>query len=186
MVSSSPQTSKSSVLFLRTVPRAATTTGITVTFKFHIFVSSQAISLFAFFNFTVWSAETAKSTIQQVPFFLLTISESGRLAELKWSVCVSKSLRASSLFLLTISESGRLAELKWSVCVSKSLRISAFLSPGRILIFCWLSLSLVVWPSWNDLFVSQNHWEQVPFFCWLSLSLVVWPSWNDLFVSQNH
>ena len=43
------------------------------------------------FSFTQWSAGTAKSTVSQVLFFLLTISRSGRLANIRWSVWISIS-----------------------------------------------------------------------------------------------
>ena len=38
----------------------------------------------------LWSAGRAKSTIQQVLFFLFAIIESGRPVEIRWSVCFSK------------------------------------------------------------------------------------------------
>ena len=53
---------------------------------FKSLVRSLYSSLFSLsFSFILWSAETAKST------FLLTITRSGRLAEIRWSVCMSKS-----------------------------------------------------------------------------------------------
>ena len=53
------------------------------------------MSLFSFsLIFNLWFAGTAKSTIRQVlSFFLLTITRSGCLAEIRWSVCISKSQR---------------------------------------------------------------------------------------------
>ena len=45
-----------------------------------------------FFNFTLWSAKTAKSTILQVLSFFI-ITKSGRPTEIRWLGCVSKSLR---------------------------------------------------------------------------------------------
>ena len=65
---------------------------------FHVpqFVRSQArsryLSLFSHsFNFTLWSAGLAKSTILLVVFiyFLLIIIRSGLLAEIRWSVSIS-------------------------------------------------------------------------------------------------
>ena len=51
-------------------------------------------TLFSFsFSFTLRSAGTAKPTIRQVLFFLLTIARSGRLAEIRWPVCMTKSSR---------------------------------------------------------------------------------------------
>ena len=97
MVSSRPLISKFSspcTYPLVTAPSAPITSDITVTFIFHSFFSSQArscyLSLFSLsFNFTLWSAATA--SIRQVLFFLLTISRSGRLAGIRWSVRISKS-----------------------------------------------------------------------------------------------
>ena len=91
------------------VPRALITIGIIVTFMFHSFFSSLARSkclsfISLSFNFTHWPAGTAKSTILQVLFFLLIIIRSGHLAEIRWSVCMSKS--------------------HWSLCVSFSRRDS--------------------------------------------------------------
>ena len=59
---------------LVTVPRAPIMIGINVTFKFHSFFSSlvrsRYLSFFSLsFNFTLWSAGTAKSTILQILFF---------------------------------------------------------------------------------------------------------------------
>ena len=102
MVSTRPPTSKSSSPFsnsLVTVPNTPITIGMTVTFMFHSFFNSRArsryLSFFSHsFSFTLWSAGTAKSTILQVPFFLLIIIWSGLLAEIRWSVCMSKSHRS--------------------------------------------------------------------------------------------
>ena len=103
MVSTRPVISKSPRPFINllvTVSRATITIGIIVSFMFHIFFNSLAksryLSFFSLsFNFTQWSARTAKSTKWQVLslfsffffffffFFLLIIIESGRLAEIK-------------------------------------------------------------------------------------------------------
>ena len=101
MVSTRPPTSKSSSLFsnpLVTVPKAPITIGIIVTFMFHSFLNSLArsryLSFFSFsFTFILWSAGTTKLTILQVLFFLLIIM-SGLLAEIWWSICMSKSHRS--------------------------------------------------------------------------------------------
>ena len=103
MVFTRPPPSKSSWPFnnpLGTVPNAPITIGIIVTFMFHSFFYSLArlryLSLFAHsFSFIPWSTETAKSTILQIFFFLLLIIiRSGLLAEISWSVCISKSHRS--------------------------------------------------------------------------------------------
>ena len=77
---------------LVSAPNASITIGITITFMFHSFLSSLAssryLSLFLLsFSFTQWSSGTAKFTIRQILFFF-TITRSGRLAEITWSVCI--------------------------------------------------------------------------------------------------
>ena len=87
--------SKSSSPFnnpLVTVPKAPITIGIIVTFMFHSLFNSRArsryLSFFSFsFNFIQWSAGTCEFFF----FFFLFIIYSGRLAEFRWSVCMSKS-----------------------------------------------------------------------------------------------
>ena len=113
IVSTRPFISKFSSLFtkpLMTVSRAPTTIGINLTFMFHSFFhslpKSRYLSFFSLsYNFTLWSAGAAKFPIRQVLFFLLIIS-SDRLAEIRWSVCISKSQRS-----LCVSFSRRDAEL---------------------------------------------------------------------------
>ena len=88
-------TSVAGINTLVTEPRAPITVGMTVTFMFYNFFNSRArswyLSSFSFsFNFTQWSARTAKSTILQVLIFLLIIIWFGRLVEVRWSVCISK------------------------------------------------------------------------------------------------
>ena len=81
MFSSRPFISKSSSPCMNpfvTVPRAPITIGIILTFMFLIFkdflTRSWYLSFFSLcFNFTLWSAGTAMSTIRQVLFFLLII-----------------------------------------------------------------------------------------------------------------
>ena len=78
---------------LATVPSAPITIGITVTFMFHSFFSSLAKSRYLFlfslsFSFILWSAWTAGYL-----FFLLTMTRSDRLHEIRGSVCISKSQR---------------------------------------------------------------------------------------------
>ena len=78
---------------LVTVPKAPITIGIIVTFMFHSFFqfSSKVEVLILLFAFFQWSDGTAKSTIFQIRFFLLIIIRSGLLAEIRWSVYISKS-----------------------------------------------------------------------------------------------
>ena len=96
-----PPISKSSRPFnnpLVIVPNAPITIGTIVTFTFHSFFNSLArsryLSFFSLsFRFILWSAGTAKSTILQIPFFMLIIMSSGLLAGIRWSVCMLKSHR---------------------------------------------------------------------------------------------
>ena len=78
-----------------TVPSTLITIGITVTFMLHSFFRSlRRFRYFSLsFSFTLWSAGTSKSTIRLVLFFLLSISWSGRLVEIGWTVYISKSRR---------------------------------------------------------------------------------------------
>ena len=83
---------------LGSVPSAPIKIGITVTFMFFsylsIFYFFDYLSIFSFsFIFTLWSTRTAKSTIRQVFSFLLTITWSGRQANVRWSVCIKRSQR---------------------------------------------------------------------------------------------
>ena len=102
MVSTRPPIFMSSNPFsnpLVTFPNRPITIGIIVTCMFHSFFNSLArLSYLSFFShsfsFILWSARTAKLTILQVLFFLLIIIKSGLLAEIRWSVCMSKSHRS--------------------------------------------------------------------------------------------
>ena len=105
IVSNRLPTSKSSRPFnnpLVVVPKAPITIVTIVTFMFHSFFNSQARSRYFShsFSFILWSAGIAKSTILQILFYLfiylfllllLIIIRSGLLAEIRWSVCISKS-----------------------------------------------------------------------------------------------
>ena len=103
MVSYRPPASKSTRPFnspLVTVPNAPITIGIIVTLMFHSIFNSLArsryLSFFSYsFSFIQCSLGTAKSTILQILFLvLLIIIRSGLLAEIRWSVCMSKSHRS--------------------------------------------------------------------------------------------
>ena len=88
---------------LMTVPSAPITTGTTVTFMFHSYFRSLArsryLSFFSiYFSFTLWSAGTAGSLL-----FLLTITRSGHLSEIRWPICISKSHR---ILCISFSRSG--------------------------------------------------------------------------------
>ena len=92
-VSTRSPTSKSSIPFnspLVTVRKAPITVGIIVTFMFHYFFNSLA-----FFQFySVVSQDSKVDNFAIFFFFFLIIITSGLLAEIKWSVCMSKSHRS--------------------------------------------------------------------------------------------
>ena len=98
--SSSPCTNHSVI-----VQRAPITIGIIVTFMFHRFFNSLAksryLSFFSHsFNYTLWYAGTAKSTIMQVLYFLLIIIRSGRLAKIR-IIIIKKDLLFETIYLCT-------------------------------------------------------------------------------------
>ena len=139
IVSNRPPTSKFSRHFnnpLVIVPIAPITISAIVTFMFHSFFNSLAMSRYlSFFSLSfrliLWSAGTAKSTILQILFFflLLIIMRSGLLAGIRWSVCMLKSLG--------------------SLCES-------FSRTGAGLCIYYL----IVWSNWNFLHISQ--WITLP------------------------
>ena len=101
IVSTCPPTSKSSRPFnnsLVTVPKAPITMGIIVTFMFHSFFQFSwkvevLIFLFTFFHF--YCGQPVQQNWQFCIFpFLLIIIRSGLLAEIRWSVCMSKFHRS--------------------------------------------------------------------------------------------
>ena len=99
MFSTRPRNSKSSSPFnspLVTVPNASISIGIIVTFVFHSFFHSPSkvlvlIILFTYFQFySVVSLDSKVDYFASSLFLLITIG-SGLLAEIRWSVCISKS-----------------------------------------------------------------------------------------------
>ena len=111
---------------------------------------SGYISFFSLsFDFTLWSARTAKSIILQVSiFFLLIIIRSGRLAEIRWSVSMSKSLRSLSYFPGQIlgcaytvsckfSHQLKLMVFRCSLSDSKSSQVSRIRLIATMQLFWW-------------------------------------------------
>ena len=100
MVSTRPPTFKSSSAFsnpLVTVPKIPITIGIIVICMFHSFFQFPSkievlILLFTFFQFYSVVSWDSKVDNFAIPlFFLLIIISSSLLAEIRWSVCMSKS-----------------------------------------------------------------------------------------------
>ena len=124
MVSTRPPTYKSSCPFsnpLVTVQNAPITIGIIVTCMFHSFFQFPSkvevpIIFSHSFSFILWSTGTMKSTILQLLFIMLINIRSGLLAEIRWSVCMSKSHRSyiSELFSWTVAELCIYHLLVWS------------------------------------------------------------------------
>ena len=86
------------IMHFEIVPRAPFTFGITVTFMFHCFFSSLAMSKYScdFFDFhpLVRLDDKVHYLVSSV-FFLLIITTSGILVGIKCSFCISKSPRIS-------------------------------------------------------------------------------------------
>ena len=109
--STRPPTSKSSSPFrnpLVTVPNAPITIGIIVTCMFHSFFQFSSkvkvlILLFTFFQF--YSVVSRDSIVDNFAnsllffFFLLITIRCSLLAEIRWSVCMSKSHRSLRVLL---------------------------------------------------------------------------------------
>ena len=162
MVSTRPPTSKSSSPFnnpLVTVPKVPITIGIIDTFMFHSFFSSLARSRYLShfshsFRFIQWSAGIAKSTILQIFFFfLLIIIRSGLLAEIRWSVCMSKSHKS---LCVSFSRTGA------GLCIYHFL---AWSNLNFLHIFQWITLPtqscLALYSFWANLLHSLTMWLMV-------------------------
>ena len=185
MVSTRPPTSKSTRPFnnpLVTVTKAPITIGIIVTFMFHSFYNSLArsryLSLFSHsFSFILWSAGTTKSTILQIFFFLLLIIiRSGLLAEIRWSVCISKS---HGSLCVSFSRTGAALSIYHLLAWSNLhfLHISQWITlPTQSCLalysFCSNLLhSLIVWLIVSSLSLHNLH---LLFCCVLSILALIW------------
>ena len=168
---------------LVTVPKAPITIGIIVTFIFHCFFNSLArsrvlISLFTFFQF--YSVVSWNSKVDNFAdlffFFLLIILRSGLLAEIRSSVCISKSHRC--LCVSFSRASARLCIyhlLAWSNL--NSLHISQWITlPTQSCLalysFCANLLhSLIMWLMVSSL---SPHSLHLLFCCVLSILALIW------------
>ena len=190
MVSTRPPTSKSSSSFnnpLVTVPNAPITIGIIVTCMFHSFFNSLTRSKYLFFShsfsFILWSARTAKSTISQGLFFLLIIIRFGLLAEIRWSVCMSKS-HGSLCVLFSRTAAGLCIYHLFVWSNLNSLHISQWITlPTQSCLvlysFCPNLLhSLIMWLMFSSLSPHRLH---LLFFCVLSILALIWLVHTALF-----
>ena len=193
MVSPRPSTSNSSSPFigpLVTVPNAPITIGIIVTFMFHSFFNSltrsRYLSFFSHsFSFTLWSAGTVKPTILKILFFLLIIIRSGLLAEIRGSVCTSKSYR---------SLCGSFSRTGAGLCIYHLL---AWPNLNFLHISQWITLPtqscLVLYSFCANLLHSRIMWLMVSslsphnrhllFCCVLSILVLIWLVLMALFCS---
>ena len=150
-----------------------------ITFMFHSFFCSLVRSrcLFYFslsFNFILWSTGTAKFTILKVLFFLLIIIRSGHLAEIKWSVCCSKSLRGLCvLFSRTDVGIAYLIVKSHSSFLYNSQMITLPTQSGLVLYSFWSNLlhSLIMWLMLSSLSPYDLHLQ---FYYVLPILALIW------------
>ena len=124
----------------------------------------------------MWSARTAKSTILQVLFFLLIIIRSDLLAEIRWSVCISKSHRSLRVLfsktgaglciynLFVLSNLNFLHISQWITLTTQSCLV--------LYSFCANLLhSLIMWLMISSLSLHSLH---LLFCCVLSFLALIW------------
>ena len=191
MVSTRTRNSKSSSPFnnpLVTVPKAPIIIGIIVTFIFHSFFNSLArsgyLSFFSHsFSFILWSAGTEKSIILQVLFFFLLINiRSGLLAEIRWSVCMSKSHKSLCLSFSKIYAGLYIYHLfVWSdlnfLLISQWI---TFPTQSCLVLYSCANLlhSLIMWLMVSSLSPHNLH---LLFCCVLSMLTLIWLFLTGLF-----
>ena len=176
--SSSPSTNP-----LVTVPSVPITIGITVTFMFHSFFSSLVRSMYLsffspFFSFTQRSAGTAESINQQVLFFfLLTITRSGRLVKIRWSVYISKSQRilcisfswmdsGLCIYHLSVwSNSNFLHNSQWITLPTQSYLVLYSLCANLLhLLITWLIVIIIIigyLKPYNCVQTNNYYWKEI-------------------------
>ena len=148
---------------------------------FHSFFNSLArsryLSFFSYpFSFILWSARTAKLTILQILFFWLIIIRSGLLAEIRWSICKSKSHRS---LCVSFSRTGA------GLCIYHSLVWSNLNFLHIFLWITWLTQHCLVLYSLcanllHLLIMWLMVWSQSPqslhllFCCVLYIPVLIW------------
>ena len=146
---------------------------------FHIFFQFFSkvqvfISLFTFFQFYFVISRTSKVYSFASFFFLLIILRSGLLAEIRWSVCMSKSHR--SLCVSFSKTDARLCIyhlLVWSNFWHISLRITSSTQSCLVLYSFHANLlhSLITWLIISSL---SSHNLHLLFCCVLSILALIW------------
>ena len=184
MVSTCPPASKSSSLFyspLVTVPKAPITIGIIVTFMFHSFFNSTE-GRGTYHSFYFFSVLYCRQPGQQSPqfckfsFFLLIIIKSGLLADIRWSVCMSKSHRSLCVsFSRTAAVLCMYHLLVWSNLNFLHISQGITLSTQSCLVLYSFSVDLlhlfIMWLIVSSLLAHNLH---LLFFCVLSILALIW------------
>ena len=154
MVSTRPPTSKSSTSFnnpLVTVPKTPITIGIIVSFMFHSFflILLQGRGTYPSFHFisVLFTGQPEQQSRQFCKFSFLL---SGLLAEIRWSVCTSKSYRS---FCVSFSMTGA------GLCIYH--------------LFVWSNLNFLHISQWITL-PSQSCLVLYSFCANLLHSLIIW------------
>ena len=106
---------------------------------------SRYLSFFALsYNYTLWSARHKTPKFSKFSFFLLIIIKSGRLAEIRWSVCMSKSERSLRISFVW-SNSDLLPNSQWITLLTQSCLVlySFWVNLLHSLILRWIVSSLL-------------------------------------------
>ena len=138
------------------------------------------------FDFTLCLAGTAKSTILQVLIFSLIIIRSGRLAEIWWSVCISKSQRSLCVsfsktnsgwcmyHLFVWSNFNFLHHSQWITLPTQScLVLYSFCANLRHSLIMWLIVSFI-----------SPYYQHLLFCCVLSILALIWLVFMALFCAS--
>ena len=195
MVSTRPLISKSYSLCTNpfvTILSAPITISNTITFMFQIFSTLEQVRgicfPFRFLSVLPWSQSERQSTLFGrfcffVFCFLLTITKSGRLAEIRWFVCISKSQ-----IILCISFSWTDSGLciyhlfLWSNFnfLHNSQLITLLTKSGLVLYSICANLrhSLIMWLILSSLSPHNLH---LLFCCVLSILIFTWSLWRFFF-----